>query len=217
MKKGILGWVLKATAVVLLFFGIAYARAIHGSQETFFAAQEAISRSRMPDAVYYLKTCVSWQAPFNPYVDKAYDRLWQIARKAELGNDRGLALESYRAIRSSILASRSFSTPHPAALKDANERISILMAQGPHPKALLDKSKDELRRMHYSALQGDTQPDPAWSLVLIAGLLVWVGSVMYFIFSGLDAALKIRRTPLVRSAAFFVLGMAMWVGGMLMA
>ena len=217
MSKGILNWILKATAVLLLFFGIAYARAIHGSRESFFAAQEAIAQSRMSDAVYYLKTSASWQAPLNPYVEKAHDRLWQIARKAELENDRGLALESYRAIRSSILASRSFTTPRASTLKDANERISVLMVQRPHPPALRDRSKDELRRMHYTALQGDPQPDPAWSLVLIAGLLVWVGSAFYFIFGGLDEALKIKRTPLIRSAAFFVLGMVMWVGGMFMA
>ena len=217
MKNGILNWILKAMAVLLLFFTMVYARAIHGSRESFFAAQEAVSQSRMSDAIYYLKTSASWRVPLNPYVGKAYDRLWQIARKAELGNDRELAIEAYRAIRSSILASRSFTTPSGSTLKDTNERISVLMVQRPHPKALLDRSNDELRRMHYTALQGDPQPDPAWSLVLIAGLLIWAGSVIYFIFGGLDANLKIKRTPVIRSAAFFVLGMAMWAGGMFMA
>lgn len=217
MKSVACRWALRIAAGVLLFTAIVYARVIYESQKYYFLAGEALKNPRTGDALLLLRKSAMWYAPFNPHVKNAHERLWQIGRKAELAGDQDLALEAYRAIRSSILAARSFYTPEVSTLDRVNERISVLMSRKSHPPAFKGKSEEELHRLHYGLLSDIPQPDPKWSIVLIAGFFIWTGSIVYFIFSGLSSSLKIIRTPFLSSLLVFFVGMVLWITGMLMA
>lgn len=208
---------IKALVILLLLLAVVYARVVFESQKNFFEAEEKLTQNKRHGAVYHYQAAAAWYCPFNPYVKKSHDRLWQIGRKAELAGDGDLALEAYRAIRSSILGSRSFYTPEAETLREANERISILMAVKVHAPAFKNMGRDELRRIHYGKLVDSTQPGPLWVMVLLFGFLLWTGAVVYFIFSGLGPGLKVLRGPLLRSGVVFALGMGLWITAMVMA
>jgi len=217
MNRGRILWIIKALVVLLLLLAVVYARVVYESQRNFFEAEEKLTQSKRHGAVYHFQAAAAWYSPFNPYVKKSHDRLWQIGRKAELAGDGDLALEAYRAIRSSILGSRSFFTPEAETLRAANERISVLMAAKAHAPAFKSMGLDELRRIHYGKLADSKQPGPLWVMVLLLGFMLWTGAVAYFIFSGLGPGLKVLRGHLIRSGVVFALGMGLWITAMVMA
>lgn len=217
MKRGRTLWILKAAAVLLLLLAVVYARVVFESQRNFFEGEERLAQSKKHGAVHHFQTAAAWYCPFNPYVKKSHERLWQIGRKAELGGDRDLALEAYRAVRSSIMGSRSFFTPEAETLRAANERISVLMAARTHAPAFKGMGQDELRRLHYGKLAESVQPQPLWVLALFLGFLLWTGAVVYFVFSGLGPGLRVLRGPLLRTGFVFALGMGLWITAMVMA
>lgn len=210
-------WALRGGAAFLFFWSVVYARVLVESRAAFLEGERLLGEYRLEDAVYAHREAAMWYAPLNPFVGKAHERLWQVGRKAELAGDDQLALQAYRAVRSSIMATRSFFTPGAETLRAANERISRLMARAPHSPAFAGRSKEELRKMHYLLLEENDQPDPFWSLLLIAGFFLWIGAVLYFIFRGLDRSLRPVRDHALRGAWMFLVGMAMWIAGMFLA
>jgi hypothetical protein len=217
MQRGRILWILKALVVLLLLLAVVYARVVLESQKNFFEAESKLRQNRKHGAVYHFQAAAAWTCPFNPYEKKSHDRLWQIGRKAELTGDMDLALEAYRAIRTSIMGSRSFYTPGVEVLRAADERISVLMAARPHAPAFKQTGEDELQRLHYGKLADSTQPDPLWVMILIVGILLWTGAVGDFVFSGLGPGLKVLRGPLLRTGVVFALGMGLWITAMVMA
>jgi hypothetical protein len=201
----------------MLLLAVVYARVVFESQKNYFDAEKKLEQNKTHGAVYHFQAAAAWTCPFNPYVKKSHDRMWQIGRKAELGGDRGLALEAYRAIRTSIMGSRSFYTPEVETLRAVNERISIILAAQSHAPEFKQTGEDELRRLHYAKLSDSMQPDPLWVLALLLGVLMWTGAVAYFVFSGMGPGLKILRGPLIRTCIFFMLGMGLWITAMFLA
>jgi hypothetical protein len=134
-------------------------------------------------------------APGNPYSRRALDAL------ADLG--RAGSLDAWQEVRSSILATRSFYTPHPALLAEANEAIATMMAQ---------KDPGQSRAWHAARLAQDEAPSVGWSIVALLGLFGWIGAAVAFILYavGDDDRLRPRRalvlslTVLLGLVLFFV-------------
>ncbi len=204
-------------AVVAAVSGAAYLRVLLTSRAAAIKAEQSLSAGRPDDALYHFRRAAHAYAPLNPWNDAAYDRLWQMGRKAELSGDQDRALMAYRAIRSSILAARSFYTPHPDRLEEVDGRIARLMARLPPPP--VDRSKSEAQRTkeHLELLRDTPQPDPLWSLLLIIGFAGWVSACVGFIILGLDGGLALRGRPAAVSGAVFVAGLALWFLGLLLA
>jgi hypothetical protein len=204
-------------AVIVVVLAALYARVMFTARRAVAEAEICIQEDRLDDAVFHLRRAAHAYAPLNPYNEHAYDRLWQLGRKAELEGDTHRALEAYRAIRSSILAARSTYTPHPARLAQVDDRIARLMARQSPPPA--DRHKPETQRMreHHALLADHSMPDPLWSVLLLVGFAGWVGACVGFIALGLDRELVVRRRPALVCALVFACGMALWIAGMLLA
>src|SRR5262249_49604080 len=120
------------------------------------------------------------------------------------------ALDAWRAIRSSILATRSFYTPFPARLAAANARIADLMAADDRaPGTVADK-----RQYHYDLLARDDSPRVGWALVALAGLAAWVGGGFWFARRGVPEAGKLVRRTAARAGLAIALGIIVWMLGL---
>jgi hypothetical protein len=208
---------LVALCVALVVVAAVYVRVVLTARQAVAEAERSLAEDRFDDALFHFRRAAHAYAPFNPYNEQAYDRLWQLGRKAELGGQTDDALQAYRAIRSAILASRSFYTPHPDRLEEVDNRIARLMARQSPPPVDRDKPESERMRDHHALLADNPQPDPLWSVLLLAGFVGWVGSCVGFIMAGLDPALRIRRRPALVCGVVFVSGLALWIAGMLLA
>jgi hypothetical protein len=217
MSRAATAWSLKAAALIILLLSALYVRVIVESHRSFARGEEALRNADVGGAVAHFETGASWEAPFNPMTGKARERLWQIGRKAELDGDMDLALAAYRALRSSIMAARSFMVPDGQRLAEVDRRISALMARSPSTQGFKGKSLDGLRRLHIEALAVPARPASAWLIVLLSGFVLWTGAVAYFLLAGLGPALTIARPPCLRSLAAFLAGLALWIAGMVMA
>jgi hypothetical protein len=209
--------VLVVLAVAAAVTGAAYVRVLLTAREALVKAEVSLADERPDDALFHFRRAAHAYAPLNPWNGRAHDRLWQMGRKAELEGDQDRALRAYRSIRSSILAARSFYTPHTERLEEVDGRIARLMARLPPPP--VDRGKTEAQRMreHLELLRDTPQPDPLWSLLLVIGFAAWVGAAVCFIMIGLDRDLGIRRRPALVTAAVFVSGLALWLAGLFLA
>ncbi len=204
-------------ALVLVVVGAVYARVVITAQMAVAEAERCLADGRWDDALFHLDRAAHAYAPLNPYNEMAYERLWQLARKAELAGDTGKALQAYRSIRASILAARSTYTPHPEMLARANDRIARLMARLPPPPIDLEKPESQRMREHHALLSDNPMPDPMWSVLLILGLATWVGACVAFILLGLDRDLELRARPALAASGAFLAGLVLWVLGLLFA
>lgn len=208
---------LVVVAVAAVVAGAAYLRVLLIARGAVVEAEQGLSEGRPDDALYHFRRAAHAYAPLNPWNEAAYDRLWQMGRKAELEGDQDRALEAYRAIRSSILAARSFTTPHPDRLEEVDGRIARLMARLPPPPVDRGKSEAQRTQEHLELLRDTPQPDPLWSLLLVLGFAAWVSACVCFIVLGLDAGLGLRRKPALVCGAVFVAGVALWLAGLFLA
>src|SRR5262249_29578979 len=115
------------------------------------------------------------------------------------------ALEAWRAIRSSILATRSFYTPFPARLEAANQRIAALMAEGDAP---------EKRAWHLALLEKDESPSLPWTLLALAGFAAWVGGGFWFARRGVTAEDRLDRRTAIRAGLLVAAGLLVWMLGL---
>jgi hypothetical protein len=208
---------LTVLAVVLLVVAGVYVRVVLTARSAVQEAEASLVEGNTDDALFHFRRAAHAHAPFNPFNEQAHDRLWQIGRKAELNGDTDGALQAYRAIRSSILAARSFYTPHPERLEEVNNRIARLMARQTPPPVDRDKTEGERMHEHHALLSDNPQPDPMWSLLLLLGFVCWVGACFAFVMVGLDRTLNVRRKPALVAGAVFVCGLALWIAGMILA
>ncbi|MCD6499382.1 MAG: hypothetical protein J7M25_13910 [Deltaproteobacteria bacterium] len=116
-------------AIVGLFLAVVSTRVFYSSRKEYFSGRKALAAGRTEPAVLHFRRSAHWYAPGNPYVVSSLDALWHIGRSAEASGRIDLALMAYRAIRSSVLGTRSFYTPHAAYLHRVNPKIAVLMAQ----------------------------------------------------------------------------------------
>lgn len=203
--------------VLLVVLSGVYVRVVLTARSAVAEAERSLDEDRWDDALFQFRRAAHAYAPFNPYNTMAHDRLWQLARKAELSGDTDRALMAYRAIRSAILSTRSTYTPHPERLEQVNDRIARLMARLPPPPVDRDKPEGQRMREHHELLSDNPMPDPLWSVLLLVGFGAWIGACVAFILVGLRRDLGIRRRPAIISACVFAAGMALWIAGLILA
>jgi len=181
------------------------------------SAEQAISKGNMKEGILFLKKSGEIYLPLNPCWERPINRLWQIGSKAELKNDTNLAFLAYRTIREVIIESRTFFIPKKEILDIVNVKISKLMAQEYGAGSMKEKSREEVELIHAKILYEIKDPFFFWSLVSISGFILWIGSVFFFLYSGLDETLKIVRKKFVVTLSCFFLGIILWILGMLLS
>jgi hypothetical protein len=192
----------RAVALVCVLFAIVAARVVWSSRGEWRAAVAATG----DDEIMHLGRAARLYAPGNPYSRRAVEKLAAIGRAEH--NDLARALAASRELRSACLATRSFYTPHRALYEEANARIADLMAAA-------DTSKPDARAWHAARLAQDESPSLAWTLVALAGLVLWIGSALGLLLRGIgdDDRLQPRRAlawalALAAGLALFFLGLA---------
>ena len=131
--------ILVGLALFGIFLLVVTARVVYSSRQEYVRAGKALKAGRTDIAIVHYRRAAHWYAPGNPYSKSSLDALWNIADQAEGAGRVELALAAYRAIRSSILGTRSFYTPHKDLLAKVNPRIAALMAR----QELELKARDE--------------------------------------------------------------------------
>ena len=60
------------------------------------------------EAVNFFDRCLHWYTPFNPYVNKSAERLWEISKLAEEKGDIRLAMIAVRNTQAGVHFSQKF-------------------------------------------------------------------------------------------------------------
>ncbi len=189
--------------------GVLLTRAFWDGRQALADGDAALARGDEAQAVTRWRRAARWYVPGAPHVATAYRRLERLARAAE-NEDRPIALEAWRAIRSSILATRSFYTPYPRLLAEANRHIAALMARQPGP---IDAGAGEeaRRAWHLALLERDESPSAGWSILALLGFAAWVGGGFYFAWRGVGPDDKLERRAAARAGIVVLVGLAVWM------
>lgn len=208
-----------ATVVLvgLALLGVVYGRVLFESRREWQEGRQWLAKDDPDEAIVHYRRAALWYAPINPWCGAALDGLAAIAKRAERRGETERALAAWRAVRGSILGTRSFYTPTPGRLRTANRHIAALMAKQPRPAQDIGKSERALAREHLVLLERDDSPSVFWSIVLLAGFFGWVGAAFAFIYRGLDAEGRLVRPLAARWGSVVVVGIAVWILGMVMA
>lgn len=203
-----------AAAIASFCLGVVVMRAVIEGRSALGDGDEAAARGDLPEAVAKWRRAARWYVPLAPHVGDAYERLEHLAREAETRGDVATALAAWRGVRGSILATRSFYTPHSERLDPANQKIAELMARVEGDSADPGKSPAERQAWHYELLTQDPSPSVFWSVVALLGFGLWIGGAFWFALRAVsDEDGLIRRTAAI-SGACVAGGLVIWVLGL---
>lgn len=198
-----------------MLLAVFVARALLSARSELAQGHAAVQRKQLEEAVVHYRRAARWYVPFSPLHVAALARLSELGSAAEAAGDSELALSAYRAVRGAIMSTRSFYTPEPHRLSEANRRIAALMAAMPAPPIDAGKTETQLYDEHLKLLTEKPGPRLLWTFVLLAGFVGWIGGAFVFVERAMDdddrlIAAQARRwgAVIVVSFALFVLGMA---------
>ncbi len=193
----------RAVGLLLVVFAIMTAKVVWSSRSALTSANGATGEER----VTRLGLAARLYAPGNPFPHRALDQLREIAVA-----DPVLSLQAWQTIRSSILTTRSFYTPHPTLLAEANAQIAERMAQAEHPPNV--RVLEKTRAWHAARLAQDDAPSVAWSLISLVGLSAWIGFAILFCLRGLDDSERLRRPVAMLCATGISIGLCLFFVGL---
>lgn len=190
--------------------GVVVTRVFYDGRRALQAGDRVVAAD-VREAIVHWRRAARWYAPGAPHVAGAYDRLENLAVEAEAHGDLITALEAWRAIRSSALATRSFYTPYADRLARANERIAVLMARQEGPGA--DPARDEAGRAawHKALLDRDEAPSVGWSILALLGFAGWIGGGFRFAWRGLTEEDRLDRRQAALSGVMIAVGLLVWM------
>ena len=204
-------------AVTAIFLIIVWARAFYGSMQACQEGEIHFKANQYIKAITFFDRSIHWYTPLNPYVGKSAERLWEICKDAQKREDIRLALIAARTIRRGFIAARSFYTPGKDWIEKCDLRIhELLIIEQGRNGGLKREELEEISVLEDPQVKG---PDIVWSIILLGGLLGWIGSVIGFIISGFRTSQKARLLSfsnlkwIILWAAFFTI----WIVGMMRA
>lgn len=203
-------WIVLAVAACL---AVVVSRVFWDGRAALDRGDRALDKGDVVEAMTEWRRAARWYAPGAPHVADAYDRLETLAKTATDKGDDKTALEAWRAVRSSILATRSFYTPFPDRLARANERIAALMAKVDTATG----TEEERRQFHYALLARDDSPRVGWALAALAGFAAWVGGGFWFARRGVTEDGKLERKVAARAGLLIAAGILVWMLGLYQA
>lgn len=213
-------WRRKAV-VILGVIGICLAvvatRAVWEGRAALADGDAAAEEGDLPRAIALWRRAARWYVPLAPHVGDAYDRLESIGAEAEERGDVSLALAAWRGVRGSILATRSFFTPHADRLEPANLRIANLMARSEGDAADPGKTEAERASWHHALLARDEAPSVPWVLIALVGMALWIGGGVYFVFRGVTADDRMVGRAAATAGVMIAAGLFVWMLGLYQA
>jgi hypothetical protein len=95
------------------------------------AAEDAVTRSAWPDAIWHARAAAEAYVPGGPWVGQGLQKLDDIGRDAAIRGDRTVALLAYGAMRTSALATHSPVAPNTHWRSVAEDALARLAASDP--------------------------------------------------------------------------------------
>ena len=221
MKPSIRHKLIPVILIVLGVFGGVWIKASVEANKSLVQAQQLEATGDVAFAIVCYRRTVRWYSPGSAAVNMAVQRLFAIAETMESQEKPLLALQAYRAVRTGLLAVQSVFQPYSVQLKEANQRIAVLMAN--HPTTDTGKSLDpelvqsELER-HEALLSKNTAPNVWWSLVAVSFFLLWI--VLLFRFAKQSFVLEdggANKSRRFRWMVFIAVTTAVWMTALSLA
>jgi hypothetical protein len=206
-----------AAVLIGIFMILVWARVFYGSMQAYQMGESYIKKGQHIKAITFFDRSIHWYAPFNPYVQRSAKRLWEIGKHAQINGDIRLALIAARTIRRGFIAARSLNTPGGDWIEKCDLRIYELLKLDQDRKGDLKGEKIDI-----DTVLKDPQvrgPDILWTIVLLAGLLGWIGSAIGFIMSQFRTS-KATRFSISSNFKWMLFGtffFAVWIVGMVNA
>lgn len=207
----------RGLGIATVILSVLLLRVLSSAREELREADALRAEQDLDGAIVHYRRAARWYAPGSPYHVEALERLAVIGRDAEAKGDLELALRAQRAVRGSILSTRSFYVPEQARLRAADERIAALMAEQPPPGMDAGKPKDQIRREHLALLERDPGPSVLWTFVLLFGFVAWVSAAFVFSMRAIDDQDRWVVPEARKWGAVIVVGFALFVLGMALA
>jgi hypothetical protein len=202
-----------AAIVVGFCLAVVVTRAVWQGRGALDDGDRALAASDTEEAIRDWRRAARWYVPLAPHVSDAYDRLEALAELAEKKGDLRTALAAWQGVRGSILATRSFYTPHEDRLEPANRKIAALMTRL-DPSTPVDMTREQLAAWHYELLARDESPSVGWSLLAVLGFLVWIGGGVLFAVRGVSAEDRLVRRPAITAGLLVMAGLVLWLLGL---
>jgi len=206
--------ILGLIVIVLL---MVWARAFYGSMQAYHKGETYLEEHQYIKAITFFDRSIHWYTPFNPYVRKSAESLWDIGNRSEQLGDTKMALIAFRTIKRGFHAASSFYSPGKSWIKRCELKINTLVAMEQAEKEGTDDLKQSIKTIHQS--QEILPPSIFWSIILEIGLLGWIGSVIAFIMFTFRPKGESRYS--IRSIIMWIgitcVFFALWIVGMMKA
>lgn len=203
-----------AGLVVGFCLGVVVTRAVWEGRGALSDGDAALEAGDRDGAIRWWRRAARWYVPLAPHVGGAYDRLEELGAAAEEEGDFETALAAWQGVRGSILATRSFFTPHEERLEPANRRIASLMQRLEGEAA--DPGADAATReaWHYELLARDEAPSVGWTLFALLGFAAWIGGGVLFALRGVGPEDRLAARAATSAGVLVLAGLLVWLLGL---
>jgi len=131
-----------AAIILLIMFGMVWVKTYFSGRAQYMAGEKALQAGNTREAITDYETAIHMYTPFSSYVPDSAERLWEIGQSFEKSGDYDWALISYRALRSSFYAVRSFYTPYREWIERTETQIDAVLAEQGKQKPPEAKAKE---------------------------------------------------------------------------
>ena len=200
--------VLLAFFIVLLLISSLWVKVYISSMNDYNHAIRSYEQKEIIKTINYLGRSMHWYAPFNPYVKRSADMLFQISRQAEDRGDLKISFIALNTVKNSIYSIRAAFGVYNNILEESEKRI----------KRILPKLKEGYDNSFHAETEYN-DPDLFWTIILEIGLFGWITSTICFICFCLGKGIKSSRflgRPLFW-VPVFCFNYGIWILGMIKA
>lgn len=120
---------------IVIMIAMIWGKTYYFQRQQFNLGEEAFKTGNMRDAITAYDSAIHMYTPGSGTVRASIERLWQIGDIFERQNQSDWALLAYRAIRSSLYATRSLYTPYPEWIGRCDKKIARILAVREGPAA----------------------------------------------------------------------------------
>ena len=129
MDKGkVIRFIKGGLVIFLIMFSMVWVRTYYSGRAQYLEGEKNFSAGDLRDAITNYETAIHMYTPFGGYVPASAQRLWEIGQGFEESGDYDWALISYRSLRSSFYAVRSFYTPYKDWIGRSEKQIDLVLA-----------------------------------------------------------------------------------------
>jgi hypothetical protein len=181
LKQSVSKRVAIVVGLIALALFLVWVRAFWGSLKAYHEGEDRLRKGQIIAAVTHFDRAIHWYTPFNPFVEKSAQRLWEISTEAQKRGDPRLALIALRAIRRGFYSARSFYTPGKDWIDRAETRIAILLPLEGTNGALVGRGTMPTKNKTQDGKSSG--PNVLWAIIMEIGFLGWIGSAVGLINS----------------------------------